>query len=139
MGGVGTIVGTVIGAFIIGTLAGILCTVSVYFIESKVKVDDPVGAISVHGACGIFGTICVGLFDYTDGLFYGGGVHHLLIQLLGIVCIASWTILTMGIVFIVLKKTIGLRVTKEEELEGLDSTEHGLESSYPDFVPRELH
>lgn len=128
-----------IGAFVIGSLAGILCTLSVYFIEDKVKVDDPVGAVSVHGACGLFGTLMVGLFDYTDGLFYGGGIHHLAIQALGIVCILAWVGVTMFLVFFVLKKTIGLRVSKEEELEGLDSTEHGLESAYPDFVPRELH
>ena len=105
----------------------------------KRQVDDPVGAVAVHGCNGIWGTIAVGLFDYKDGLFYGGGVHHLLIQLLGILCIAGWTIITMGIVFTVLKKTIGLRVTAQEEIEGLDSTEHGLESGYPDFVSRELH
>ena len=128
-----------IGAFVIGGLAGILCTMSVYFVEDKLKVDDPVGAVSVHGVCGLFGTLMVGFFDYTDGLFYGGGVHHLAIQALGVVCIAGWVIVTMSIVFIVLKKTIGLRVSKEEELEGLDSTEHGLESAYPDFVTRELH
>ena len=128
-----------VGAFVIGGLAGILCTMSVYFVEDKLKVDDPVGAVSVHGVCGLSGTLMVGLFDYTDGLFYGGGVHHLAIQALGVVCIAGWVIVTMSIVFIVLKKTIGLRVSKEEELEGLDSTEHGLESAYPDFVTRELH
>ena len=128
-----------VGAFVIGGLAGILCTMSVYFVEDKLKVDDPVGAVSVHGVCGLFGTLMVGLFDYTDGLFYGGGVHHLAIQALGVVCIAGWVIVTMSIVFIVLKKTIGLRVSKEEELEGLDSTEHGLESAYTDFVTRELH
>ena len=128
-----------VGAFVIGGLAGILCTMSVYFVEDKLKVDDPVGAVSVHGVCGLFGTLMVGFFDYTDGLFYGGGVHHLAIQALGVVCIAGWVIVTMSIVFIVLKKTIGLRVSKEEELEGLDSTEHGLESAYPDFVTRELH
>ena len=128
-----------VGAFVIGGLAGILCTMSVYFVEDKLKVDDPVGAVSVHGACGLFGTLMVGLFDYTDGLFYGGVVHHLAIQALGVVCIAGWVIVTMSIVFIVLKKTIGLRGSKEDELEGLDSTEHGLESAYPDFVTRELH
>ena len=128
-----------VDAVVIGGLAGILCTMSVYFVEDKLKVDDPVGAVSVHGVCGLFGTLMVGLFDYTDGLFYGGGVHHLAIQALGVVCIAGWVIVTMSIVFIVLKKTIGLRVSKEEELEGLDSTEHGLESAYPDFVTRELH
>ena len=84
-------------------------------------------------------TIAVGFFDYNDGLLYGGGVHHLLIQLLGIACIAGWTIITMTIVFTVLKKTIGLRVSAQEEMEGLDSSEHGLESGYPDFVSRELH
>ena len=129
----------VIGSFIIGAVAGVLVCVAVYFIEDKLKVDDPVGAVAVHGCNGIWGTIAVGLFDYKDGLFYGGGVHHLLIQLLGIVCIAGWTIVTMTIVFTVLKKTIGLRVSAQEEVEGLDSTEHGLESGYPDFVPRELH
>lgn len=128
-----------IGSFIIGAVAGVLVCVAVYFIEDKLKVDDPVGAVAVHGCNGIWGTIAVGLFDYKDGLFYGGGVHHLLIQLLGIVCIAGWTIVTMTIVFTVLKKTIGLRVSAQEEVEGLDSTEHGLESGYPDFVPRELH
>lgn len=128
-----------IGSFIIGAVAGVLVCVAVYFIEDKLKVDDPVGAVAVHGCNGIWGTIAVGLFDYKDGLFYGGGVHHLLIQLLGIVCIAGWIIVTMTIVFTVLKKTIGLRVSAQEEVEGLDSTEHGLESGYPDFVPRELH
>ena len=128
-----------IGSFIIGAVAGVLVCVAVYFIEDKLKVDDLVGAVAVHGCNGIWGTIAVGLFDYKDGLFYGGGVHHLLIQLLGIVCIAGWTIVTMTIVFTVLKKTIGLRVSAQEEVEGLDSTEHCLESGYPDFVPRELH
>ena len=128
-----------IGAFIIGAIAGVLVCVAVYFIEDKLKVDDPVGAVAVHGCNGIWGTLAVGFFDYKDGLFYGGGVHHLAIQCLGILCIGGWTIITMTIVFVVLKKTIGLRVTAEEEIEGLDSTEHGLESGYPDFVSRELH
>ena len=128
-----------IGAFIIGAVAGVLVCVAVYFIEDKLKVDDPVGAVAVHGCNGIWGTLAVGFFDYKDGLFYGGGVHHFAIQCLGILCIAGWTIITMTIVFTVLKKTIGLRVTAEEEIEGLDSTEHGLESGYPDFVSRELH
>ena len=128
-----------IGAFVIGAIAGVLVCVAVYFIEDKLKVDDPVGAVAVHGCNGIWGTIAVGFFDYNDGLLYGGGVHHLLIQLLGIACIAGWTIITMTIVFTVLKETIGLRVSAQEEMEGLDSTEHGLESGYPDFVSRELH
>ena len=128
-----------VGAFIIGALSGVLCSISVYFVEDKLKIDDPVGAVSVHGVCGIFGTIAVGFFDYSDGLFYGGGVYHLGIQLLGLGCIVVWTAVIMFLVFFVLKKTIGLRVSEQEELEGLDSTEHGLESGYPDFVPRRLH
>ena len=79
------------------------------------------------------------MFDYTDGLFYGGGFRHLGIQLLGLGCIIAWVAVTMSIVFVVLKKTIGLRVTAQEEIEGLDSTEHGLESGYADFLLRELH
>ncbi len=128
-----------VGAFIIGAIAGVLCTVSVYVVEDLLKVDDPVGAVSVHGVCGIFGTIAVGLFDYKDGLFYGGGVHHLGIQLMGLGCIIAWVAVTMTVVFFILKKTIGLRVTAQEEIEGLDSTEHGLESGYADFLLRELH
>ena len=122
-----------IGAFVIGIVAGIIVCVVVLFVENVLKVDDPVGAVAVHGACGIWGTFAVGLFDYTNGLFYGGGVKLLLIQLLGIVVVAAWTIITMTIVFFVINKTIGLRASKEEELQGLDPTEHGLESSYPDF------
>ena len=127
------------GAIVIGAVAGLLVVFGVWLLDYPLHVDDPVGAVAVHGCNGIWGTIAVGLFDYKDGLFYGGGVHYLLIQLLGIVCIAGWTIVTMTIVFTVLKKTIGLRVSAQEEVEGLDSTEHGLESGYPDFVPRELH
>ena len=125
----------VIGSFIIGAVAGVLVCVAVYFIEDKLKVDDPVGAVAVHGCNGIWGTIAVGLFDYKDGLFYGGGVHHLLIQLLGIVCIAGWTIVTMTIVFLIIKKTNGLRVSEDEEIKGLDATEHNLPSAYADFMP----
>lgn len=123
----------IIGAFIIGSIAGIIVCVAVYFVENTVKVDDPVGAVAVHGCCGLFGTIAVGLFDINDGLFYGGGFKLLGIQLLGIVCIALWTIVTVSILFTIIKKTIGLRVSAEEEIKGLDSTEHGLESAYPDF------
>lgn len=128
-----------VGAFIIGIGAGIIVCLAVYFIEDRLKIDDPVGAIAVHGCCGIFGTAAVGLFDYTNGLFYGGGFKLLGIQMLGLICIVVWTAVVMTIVFLTLKKTIGLRVSAEEEIEGLDSTEHGLESAYPDFVSRELH
>lgn len=128
-----------IGSFVIGACAGIIVCIAVYVIEDKLKIDDPVGAVAVHGCCGLFGTLAVGLFDDTNGLFYGGGFRQLGIQALGALCIAAWTAVTMFLVFFALKKTIGLRVTAEEEIEGLDSTEHDLESAYPDFVPRELH
>ena len=91
-------------------------------------------SVAVHGCNGIWGTIAVGLFDYKDGLFYGGGVHHLLIQLLGVVCIAGWAIICDLILFTILKKTVGVRVTEREELEGLDATEHGLETGYAGFL-----
>ncbi len=123
----------VIGSLVIGAVAGILVVASVYVIENKLKIDDPVGAVAVHGVNGIWGTIAVGLFDYNNGLFYGGGVDQLLVQLIGIGAIALWTIVTVTIMFVVLHKTIGMRASIHEEIEGLDSTEHGLESAYPDF------
>ena len=124
-----------VGAMIIGAVAGLLLLcIFVPFIDNVLKVDDPVGACSVHGVCGCFGTLAVGLFDYTDGLFYGGGVHHLLIQLLGVVCIAGWAIICDLILFTILKKTVGVRVSEREELEGLDATEHGLETGYAGFL-----
>lgn len=126
----------VVGAFIIGAIAGVLVCLVVYLLEDKIKVDDPVGAVAVHGACGMFGTLAVGLFDYNTGLFYGGGFEQLGIQVLGVVCVGGWTAITMLILFTVLKKTIGIRAGREEELEGLDPTEHGLESAYPDFQPK---
>lgn len=126
----------VVGAFIIGAIAGVLVCLVVYLLEDKIKVDDPVGAVAVHGACGMFGTLAVGLFDYNTGLFYGGGFEQLGIQALGVVCVGGWTAITMLILFTVLKKTIGIRAGREEELEGLDPTEHGLESAYPDFQPK---
>lgn len=123
-----------VGAMIIGAVAGLLLCIFVPFIDNVLKVDDPVGACSVHGVCGCFGTLAVGLFDYTDGLFYGGDVHHLLIQLLGVVCIAGWAIVCDLILFTILKKTVGVRVSEREELEGLDATEHGLETGYAGFL-----
>lgn len=122
------------GAFVIGAVAGLIVCVAVLVVENKIKVDDPVGAVAVHGCCGLFGTLAVGLFDYQNGLFYGGGVKLLGIQSLGILCIGIWTIVTMMITFTAIKKTAGLRVSREEELKGLDSTEHELESAYPDFA-----
>lgn len=125
---------TGVGALVIGLVAGVLVVYAVEFFDQKVKIDDPVGAISVHGCCGCVGTLLVGLFDFNDGLFYGGGVRLLLIQLLGVACVIAWVVVTMLIIFTVIRKTIGLRVTEIEEIEGLDSSEHNLASSYADFV-----
>lgn len=129
------------GALIIGAVAGVLVVVAVEFIDMKLHVDDPVGAVAVHGVNGIWGTLAVGLFA-TDtapgasvkGLFYGGGFAQLGIQIIGILSIAAWTTVTMLLIFLAIKKTNGLRVTAEEEIQGLDLPEHGLVSSYADFM-----
>ena len=129
------------GAIIIGAVAGILVVVAVEFIDMKLHVDDPVGAIAVHGVNGIWGTLAVGLVA-TDtapgaealGLFYGGGFRLLGIQALGVVAISAWTTITMIVVFLLIKKVNGLRVSAEEEIQGLDLPEHGLVSSYADFM-----
>jgi len=123
-----------LGATVIGLVCGLLVVFAVEFLDQKVKIDDPVGAISVHGCCGAVGTILVGLFDYTNGLFYGGGAHLLGVQCLGVVSVIAWVAATMSVVFLVIKKTVGLRVSRHEELEGLDICEHNLASSYADFV-----
>ena len=133
-----------VGAFFIGLFAGILLCVSVDFFDRIAKIDDPVGAISVHGACGAMGTLCVGLFATDGGLFYGGGIHYFLIQLLGVASVMLWVIITMTIIFKVIDKLVGLRVPADIEIEGLDydSTllrrrlddhEHGLASAYAGF------
>ncbi|MDD6276046.1 MAG: ammonium transporter [Clostridia bacterium] len=132
-----------LGSCIIGLVSGILVVVAVEFIDIKLKVDDPVGAVAVHCVNGMWGTIAVGLFakvgvpgnDSYSGLFYGGGFKLLGIQALGLVCVAAWTIVTMTIVFFIIKKTNGLRVSSEEEIKGLDATEHNLPSAYADFMP----
>ena len=132
-----------LGSCIIGVVSGILVVVAVEFIDIKLKVDDPVGAVAVHCVNGMWGTVAVGLFatttvpgnDSFQGLFYGGGFSLLGKQLLGLVCVAAWTIVTMTIVFFIIKKTNGLRVSEEEEIKGLDATEHNLPSAYADFMP----
>lgn len=126
---------SVAGAFCIGTLAGILVVMSVEFFDQKLKIDDPVGAISVHGVCGAFGTICVGLFAEEGGLFYSGSSALLVTQLTGIIAVAAYVFITMTIIFKLLDKIIGLRVSPQEEISGLDMEEHGLASSYADFMP----
>jgi Amt family ammonium transporter len=129
-----------VGGVIVGGIAGVLVVLSVIFIDRR-GIDDPVGAISVHGVCGAFGTIAVGLFSakeadgiVKEGLFYGGGADQLFSQLIGVVAVAAWVIVTSGLLFFVLKKTVGLRVSREEEMEGLDVTEHGVPGYMDDVV-----
>jgi Amt family ammonium transporter len=119
-------------ALIIGGLSGILVVFAVEFFDRVVKVDDPVGAISVHGVCGAFGTLCVGLFARDDvegfwkqGLLYGGSSDQLVSQVIGVAAILVWVSITAFILFAVLKATVGLRVSAAEEIAGLDIEEHG--------------
>lgn len=116
---------TPLGAFIIGALCGIILPLGVSFIDQKLHIDDPVGASSVHGICGIFGTLCVGLFSTSTGLFYGHGLGSLGAQALGILCVDGWAVLCGIILFGTIKKFFGLRVDKRIEEEGLDVYEHG--------------
>lgn len=143
------------GAIIIGTVAGLLVIFGVWLLDYKLHIDDPVGAVAVHCLNGIWGTIAVGLFA-TDtapafsrgfgdgvsfganqiagtGLFYGGGFKLLGIQLLGLLSVAAWTLVTITLTFIIIKALVGLRVSEEEELQGLDTVEHGLASAYSGF------
>jgi Amt family ammonium transporter len=117
------------GAVIIGIMAGTLLVFGVEFIDKKLRVDDPVGAISVHGLNGAMGTLAVGLFSTSDGLFYGAGAAQLVSQLIGVVAIAAWAIGLGFLLFLLLKATVGVRVSKRIEEEGLDIYEHG-ESAY---------
>ena len=140
-----------LGATIIGLVSGLLVVFGVWLLDYKLRVDDPVGAVAVHFMNGIWGTIAVGLFA-TDsapafaraisgganqiagkGLFYGGGFKQLGIQLFGMLCTAAWTAVTITIAFLIIKKIFGLRVSEEEEITGLDVTEHGLPSAYAGF------
>ncbi len=120
-------------AAIIGAIAGILIVVSVEFFDKVAKIDDPVGAISVHGVCGATGTILIGFFAREDGLFTTGHWDRLIIQLIGVLTVAGFVAISMFIIFTIIKKTVGLRVSPEEELGGLDSVEHGLETAYAGF------
>lgn len=120
-----------IGALIIGLVSGLIVVFAVSFFD-KIRVDDPVGAISVHGVCGAFGTIAVGLFSNEEsegfiakGLFYGGGTDQLVSQIIGVVAVAAFVFVASTIMFAVIKATIGLRVSEQEEREGLDVHEHG--------------
>ena len=144
------------GAIVIGAVSGVLVIFGVWLLDNKLHVDDPVGAVAVHCVNGIWGTISVGLFATSsapafaraigdgvnfgsnqiagEGLFYGGGFKQLGIQLLGMSSTALWTAVTITIAFFIIKKTLGLRVSREEEMEGLDVKEHGLQSAYAGFA-----
>ncbi|RKM55147.1 ammonium transporter [Butyrivibrio sp. X503] len=137
------------GAIVIGIVAGLLVCLGVWFLDYKLHVDDPVGAVAVHCLNGIWGTIAVGLFATNTapgysiadaqgnelvGLFYGGGFKLLGLQIIGFLAVAAWTVVTITITFFAIKKILGLRVTEEEEILGLDSTEHGLASAYSGFA-----
>ena len=136
------------GSMVIGAVAGVLVVFGVWLLDYKLHIDDPVGAVAVHMMNGIWGTIAVGLFatptapgysianaagEEIKGLFYGGGFELLGLQILGFVAVAAWTAVTITILFLVIKSTIGLRASREEEIKGLDITEHGLTSAYAGF------
>ncbi len=138
------------GAIVIGAVAGLLVVFGVWLLDHKLHIDDPVGAVAVHFVNGIWGTIAVGLFATNTapgysiansagkelvGLFYGGGFELLGLQLLGVISVLAWAAVTITITFLLIKAIFGLRVSEEEEISGLDYTEHGLESAYPDFAP----
>lgn len=131
-----------VGAFCIGLIAAFVVTYGIEFVERRLKIDDPVGAIGVHALCGSTGTLLCGLFATSTyesgirkGLLYGGGLRYLGVQALGVFSVIVWVTLTMLAVFTVIRKTIGLRVSAQEEIRGLDIEEHGLVSSYADFMP----
>ncbi len=130
---------TPIASFFIGLVSGIIVVLSVEFFDNVARIDDPVGAVSVHMVNGIWGTIAVGLFSTgkngtAAGLFYGGGVKQLGVQALGVVSIVAYTLIVMFIVFKIIDKTIGLRVPAQVEIDGLDIHEHGLASAYSGFA-----
>ncbi len=135
---------TPMGAAAIGIIAGFVVVFGIEFIDQKLKIDDPVGAIGVHGMCGAVGTLLVGVFGYYEygtnnvnpvGLIYGGGFNALVVQFIGVISVIVWVTVTMTIAFLIIKNTMGLRVSKEEEILGLDIQEHGITSAYADFMP----
>lgn len=121
------------GSVAIGAVAGLVVVFAVEFFD-RVKIDDPVGAVSVHGVCGALGTLLVGLFATDGGLFYGGGLGQLGIQAIGVGATFVWTVVTAGALFLAIKYTVGLRVSEAEEVEGLDIHEHS-GYAYPDMFP----
>ena len=132
----------VLGSIIIGAVAGLLVCLGVWFLDYKLHIDDPVGAVAVHCCNGIWGTIAVGLFATTSapestltGLFYGGGFDLLIKQLTGVLSVGIWTAITITITFFIIKKIFGLRVSEREEIIGLDLEEHGCEA-YPEYIKK---
>ncbi len=127
-----------LGAAIMGIVFGLVIVLAVEFFDKVAKIDDPVGAISVHGVCGALGTILTGLFatgvSTEKGVFYGGGFHFFGIQLLGVVSVIAYVAMVITLVFTILKHTIGLRVDAEDEIAGLDVSEHGLLTAYAGFA-----
>ena len=129
------------GALVIGAVSGVLVVFGVWFLDYVLRIDDPVGAVAVHFCNGVWGTLAVGLFATTSapgndtliGLFYGGGFHLLGLQILGVVSVCAWTAVTITLAFLIIKATVGLRVSEEEEIVGLDACEHGLPSAYAGF------
>ncbi len=134
------------GALVIGAVAGLLVPFAVWLLDYKLRIDDPVGAVAVHCMNGIWGGIATGLFattaapgnDSIVGLFYGGGFHQLGIQLIGISSVIAWTAVTITVVFFVIKGCIGLRAGADEEITGLDATEHGLPNAYSGFSIQDM-
>lgn len=126
---------TPVGAFCIGAIASFVIVFGVEFVDKVLKIDDPVGAVGVHGFCGAAGTILTGFFAQEDGLLYGGGFEFLGAQCIGVIAVIAWVGVTMTLVFSIIKHTVGLRVSEQEEIIGLDKEEHGLTSSYADFMP----
>lgn len=131
-----------VSAAIIGILAGFVVVFGIEFIDKICKIDDPVGAVGVHCMCGALGTLCVGLFSdgtgtEAKGLFTGGGFQQLGVQFIGFIATTAWVVVTMIIIFQAIKHTVGLRVSPDEEIAGLDVREHGLTSSYADFVTQD--
>ena len=134
---------TPVGAFFIGLVAGVLVVLAVEFFDNVAKIDDPVGAVSVHMVNGIWGTLAVGLFSsggdgVAPGLFYGGGFAQLGVQALGVVTVAAYVLIVMFIIFKLIDKTVGLRVPAQIEIDGLDIHEHGLASAYSGFAINDM-
>ncbi len=135
-----------LGAMVIGSVSGVLVVFGVWLLDHVLHIDDPVGAVAVHCLSGIWGTIAVGLFatetapafvtaGIEEGLFYGGGLHQLALQMIGLLAVVGWTAVMITLTFLLIRAVFGLRVTEEEEILGLDITEHGLAGSYADFMP----